>query len=186
MMHLKPMGTPGKSPAHLRAWTAEEDELLASLYRKKTKAEIAALLPAPGRSACAVEFRIRELRTRYPDRFSYIRCPWTREQDNFIRKNRHAMTAEEIGNQLTPRRTRNAVIHRARHLGISLYKCGDNAPHSRHKDEDVVLIRELRDRYSLPFHEIGGKFGISKNTIAWLYYRRHTAADAIAREYLPR
>lgn len=35
MMTLKPMGTPGKCPAHERAWTPEEEELVISLYRKK-------------------------------------------------------------------------------------------------------------------------------------------------------
>lgn len=35
MIHLKPMGTPGKCPAHERAWTPEEEELVISLYRKK-------------------------------------------------------------------------------------------------------------------------------------------------------
>ncbi|EAM2929452.1 hypothetical protein Q3P76_003135 [Salmonella enterica] len=38
-MILKPMGTPGKCPAHLRAWTAEDDELLINLYPSMKKAE---------------------------------------------------------------------------------------------------------------------------------------------------
>ncbi|ECH9429809.1 AsnC family protein [Salmonella enterica subsp. enterica] len=185
-MILKPVGTPGKCPAHRRPWTAEEDELLINLYGKKTTAEIAKLLPAPGRSAYAVKTRLSDLRERFPELIGYIRHPWTQEQDNFLRKNRHTMTAKEISNQLTPRRTESAVMSRAIYLGISLYKCGDNLSHTRHKDEDVKLIRELRDRFNLTFREIGKKFGLSKDITVWLYHHRHTAIDAIAREYLPR
>ncbi|ELW7216304.1 hypothetical protein QL297_000171 [Salmonella enterica] len=44
----------------------------------------------------------------------------------------------------------------------------------------------LRDSSDLTFREIGGKFAIDKDTTRWLYYHRHTAIDAIAREFLPR
>ncbi|EAW1194108.1 AsnC family protein, partial [Salmonella enterica subsp. enterica] len=44
----------------------------------------------------------------------------------------------------------------------------------------------LRDGSDLTFKEIGGKFAIDKDTTRWLYHHRHTAIDAIAREYLPR
>ncbi|EEE2367513.1 AsnC family protein [Salmonella enterica subsp. diarizonae] len=185
-MRLKPRGTPGKCPAHLRPWTAAEDELLISLYGKKTVAEIVKLLPAPGRSFYAVKTRLKNLRERFPDLIGYVRHPWTQEHDNFLRKNRHTMTAEEIGNRLTPRRTEDAVMCRAVRLGISFYKCGDNLSLTHHKDEDVKFIRELRDRFNLTFREIGEKFGICAGMTVWLYHHRHTAIDAIAREYLPR
>lgn len=181
-----PMGTLGKCPAHLRSWTPEEDELLVNLHGKKTVAEMAKLLPAPGRSFYAIQSRISELRERFPELFGRIRHPWTPKDDRFLRKNCHTMTAKEIGNQLTPRRTESSVTCRAFRLGISLYKCGDNLPITRHKDEDVKLIRELRDEFSLTFREIGEKFYISKDMAGWLYRHRHTAIDAIAREYLPR
>ncbi|EGZ5227236.1 hypothetical protein JJC88_002390 [Salmonella enterica] len=87
MIHLKPMGTPGKCPAHERAWTPEEEELVISLYRKKSLTEIAALLPAPGRSADAVAHKLQFLRERFPDQIGYMRPRYTQEQDNFIRKN---------------------------------------------------------------------------------------------------
>ncbi|EAN4463835.1 SANT/Myb domain-containing protein [Salmonella enterica] len=186
MSHLKPMGTPGKCPAHHRPWTAEEDELLINLHGKKTVAEMAKLLPAPRRSVYAVKTRLSDLRERFPELIGYIRHLWTQEQDNFLRKNRLTMTAREIGNRLTPRRTESAVMSRAIYLGISLRKYGDNLPQTRYKDEDVNFIRELRDRYGLPFPEIGEKFDFSKDTTKRLYYHRHTAIDAIAREYLPR
>lgn len=185
-MLLKPVGTPGQCPAHRRPWTAAEDELLINLYGKKTTAEITKLLPAPGRSFYAVKTRLRDLRERFPELIGYIRHSWTQEHDNFLRKNRHTMTAKEIGNRLTPRRTESAVMSRAIYLGISLYKCGDNLPCTRHKDEDVELLRELRDSSNLTFKEIGRRFDISKDMAVWLYHHRLTAADAIAREYLPR
>ncbi|ECH9261503.1 hypothetical protein AVA06_003301 [Salmonella enterica subsp. enterica] len=96
-MILPPMGIPGVCPAHRRPWTSEEDELLINLHGKKTAAEIAKLLPAPGRSVSAVKTRQQDLRERFPDLIGYIHHPWTQEHDNFLRKNRHTMTAEEIG-----------------------------------------------------------------------------------------
>ncbi|EBV5318852.1 AsnC family protein [Salmonella enterica subsp. enterica serovar Bredeney] len=184
-MILPPMGIPGVCPAHRRPWTAAEDELLISLYGKKTMAEMVKLLPAPGRSFYAVQIRLRVLRERFPDLIGYIQPPWTQEHDNFLRKNSHTMTAEEIGNRLTPRRTEASVTLRAFRLGISLYKCGDNLPITRHKDEDVILIRELYDGSDLSFKEVGRKFGLSKNMTSWLYHHRLTADYAIARELLP-
>ncbi|HFW4797492.1 TPA: AsnC family protein [Salmonella enterica subsp. diarizonae serovar 60-67:z35:-] len=185
-MILKPRGTPGKCPAHVRAWTPEEDELLINLHGKKTAVEIAARLPAPGRAVFAVRQRTYILSKRFPDRFGYVKQPWTPEDDRFLRRNCHTMTAKEIGNRLKQRRTERAVILRAHRLGISLYKCGDNYPRTRHKDEDVELIRELRDNSDLTFKEIGEKFDISVGVAFWLYCGRMTADDAIAREYLPR
>ncbi|HFW3090560.1 TPA: SANT/Myb-like DNA-binding domain-containing protein [Salmonella enterica subsp. enterica serovar Reading] len=185
-MILKPMRTPGECPAHLRPWTPEEDELLINLYGKKTVAEMVKLLPPPGRSFYAVKSRLKGLRERFPEKIGRISHLWTPKDDRFLRKNSYTMTAEEIGNRLTPRRTKDAVIGRAVRLGISLYKCGDNLPRTRHKDEDVILIRELRDRYNLTFREIGEKFDINKHMVGWIYHHRHTVVDAIAREYLPR
>ncbi|HFW4797591.1 TPA: SANT/Myb-like DNA-binding domain-containing protein [Salmonella enterica subsp. diarizonae serovar 60-67:z35:-] len=185
MIILPLMGRPGKCPANVRPWTPEEDELLIKLYGKKTTAEIAARLPAPGRSFYAVRKRLGKLRERFPERIGRIKHPWTPKDDSFLRRNRYTMTAKEIGNRLTPRRTEDAVTGRAAYLGVSLYKCGDNLSYTRHKDEDVKLLRELRDQYSLTFSEIGRKFGISKELTRWLYHHRLTAADAIARELLP-
>ncbi|EEE1786075.1 SANT/Myb domain-containing protein [Salmonella enterica] len=184
-MILPPMGIPGVCPAHRRPWTLEEDELLIKLHGKKTAAEMVKLLPAPGRSFYAVQIRLRVLRERFPDLIGYTQPPWTQEHDNFLRKNRHTMTAEEIGNRLTPRRTEASVTLRAFRLGISLYKCGDNLPITRYKDEDVKFIRELRDRFNLTFKEIGETFGISAGMTVWLYHHRLTADYAIARELLP-
>ncbi|EMF4471119.1 Myb-like DNA-binding domain-containing protein [Salmonella enterica] len=184
-MILPPMGIPGVCPAHRRPWTSEEDELLINLYGKKTVAEMVKLLPAPGRSAYAVKTRLSDLRERFPELIGYIRHSWTQEHDNFLRKNRHTMTAKEIGNRLTPRRTESAVMSRAIYLGISLYKCGDNLSHTRHKDEDVILIRKLYDSSNLSFKKVGEKFGLSKDMTVWLYHHRLTAADAIVRELLP-
>ncbi|HGC4928927.1 TPA: DNA-binding protein, partial [Escherichia coli] len=39
-MILKPMGTPGKAPKHVRAWTQQEDALLAELYPSHTAPEL--------------------------------------------------------------------------------------------------------------------------------------------------
>ncbi|HAK8205320.1 TPA: SANT/Myb domain-containing protein, partial [Salmonella enterica] len=169
-----------------RAWTPEEDELLINLHGKKTAAEIAARLPAPGRTVVAVKRRMDTLHKRFPGRLGYICHHWTPEDIRFLRRNRFTMTAREIGNLLTPRRTEHAVMIKANRLGIRLDKCGDNRHGTRHKDEDVKLLRELRDQSSLTYEEIGGKFDISESVAYWLCNGRMTADEAIAREYLLR
>ncbi|EOW4636556.1 AsnC family protein, partial [Escherichia coli] len=37
MMILQPMGRKGQAPAHVRAWTPEEDALLIALYPSPVK-----------------------------------------------------------------------------------------------------------------------------------------------------
>ncbi|ELO6028316.1 SANT/Myb-like DNA-binding domain-containing protein [Salmonella enterica] len=115
-MILKPMGTPGKCPAHLRPWTTEEDELLISLFGKKTAAEIAALLPSK-RTPAATLKRIQMLRELYPDRVGYICRRFTRAEDNFIRENCHTMTIAEVAAHLN--RAYTSVKSRRGTLGVS-------------------------------------------------------------------
>ncbi|EJN7307272.1 hypothetical protein NRW16_005484, partial [Escherichia coli] len=44
MYALKPMGIPGKAPAHVKAWTQQEDDLLITLYPQHTARDIAGRL----------------------------------------------------------------------------------------------------------------------------------------------
>ncbi|HBB8944100.1 TPA: hypothetical protein JTP04_001360 [Escherichia coli] len=46
MYALKPMGIPGKAPAHVKAWTQQEDDLLITLYPQHTARDIAGRLGA--------------------------------------------------------------------------------------------------------------------------------------------
>lgn len=72
-------------------------------------------------------------------------------------------------------------------MGVSLRKLGDYNPCTRYADEDVRLIRGLRDdKTPMTYREISEKFEISRLTAERLYRRRYTADDLIAREYLPR
>ncbi|EDV7104802.1 hypothetical protein A4E12_002177 [Salmonella enterica subsp. enterica] len=40
MMRLPSMGVPGRCPAHVRAWTTAEDEILMSLYAGSQKCDL--------------------------------------------------------------------------------------------------------------------------------------------------
>ena len=180
-MNLPPMGTPGKCPAHLRPWTQAEDELLLSLSGKMLLREIAELLPE--RTPHAIACRASYLRQRFPGRIPGIIRHWTAQDDRFIRRHRHSLTARQMAQHLD--RTMDAVKARARSLGISLFKCGDLHPCTRHSDEDVALIRELRDA-GMHFREIAEKFDLSQVAVRYLCYRRLTAVDAITRELLPK
>ncbi|HIA1614839.1 TPA: SANT/Myb-like DNA-binding domain-containing protein [Salmonella enterica] len=183
-MILKPMGKPGVCPKHVRPWTPEEDELLISLHGKKTTAEIVPLLPAPGRTKGAIQKRMDALLARYPDRMSRIRRLYTPKEDNFIRKNCHTMTAAEIATHLDDR-SMSSVHERARAIGVSLAKFGEQHPKARYPDELVIRVQDWRDDLSLTFKEIGRRLNIPGST-AWSLYNRLTADYASVREYMPR
>ncbi|EDA0232251.1 AsnC family protein [Salmonella enterica] len=179
MMLLKPMGTPGKCPAHCRAWTPEEDELLVNLYPSMTHNQIAITM---GRSVSSVSHRVTLLREQ--GRIPYKHHPLTPAQRRFIRDNRHTMTIKAVATTLGV--CVSTVKYAARTMGISYHKYGDIHPRTKHPDSDIELIRQLRDEHNLTFREIGEKFDIHPRTCWKLYTSRLTAADAIAREYLPR
>ncbi|EBV4819678.1 AsnC family protein [Salmonella enterica subsp. enterica serovar Newport] len=178
-MLLKPLGTPGKCPVCVRAWTPEEDELLVNLYPHMTSAQIATM---QDRSIKAVEYRVRILRDM--GRLTRKRIKLTPGQCSFIRANRLKMTAGEVADVLGI--PINTVWREIRKQNISYRKYGDFHHSTKRPDSDVELIRQLRDEYNLTFREIGEKFDISADYCQHIYYRRHTAIDAIAREYLPR
>ncbi|EAV6871676.1 AsnC family protein [Salmonella enterica subsp. enterica serovar Lexington] len=179
MLTMKPMGTPGKCPAHVRPWTASQDELLINMYPHMTYTQIANLL---GRTIGAIRWRTTLLHEAGPLTYKKIRL--TPEQCSFIRKNRHNMTHSEVAAVLgVPVVT---VKEKAWAMGVTYRKCGDAHYRTKYPDSDIELIRQLRDEYNLTFREIGEKFDIQAGVCRYLYTYRQTVADAIAREYLPR
>ncbi|EEG5394310.1 AsnC family protein [Salmonella enterica subsp. enterica] len=179
MMHLKPMGTPGKCPAHCRTWTPEEDELLVNLYPSMTCNQIAITI---GRSVSSVSHRVTLLREQ--ERIPYKHRPLTPAQHRFIRDNRHTMTIKAVATTLGV--GVSTVKYAARTMGISYRKYGDMHPRTKYPDSDIEFIRQLRDEHNLTFRKIGEKFDIHPLTCWKLYTNHLTAIDAIAREYLPR
>lgn len=182
-MHLKPMGIPGVCPKHVRAWTSEHDEFLIKNYSVLEIADIAALL---NRTVTAIESRSRVLRNKgisVPYRSK--NRPLTLSERRFIQDNRHAMTAPQIAAYLN--RHEVTIKRIARKMGLSLQKLGDYHHSVRYSDEDVHLIRALRESENpMTFREIGEKFEISSLTAQYLCSRRATAEDTISREYLSR
>lgn len=182
-MILQPMGVPGKCPAHVRAWTPDEDELLMSLYATTTPEEIAVRV---NRTRHAVYARASLLRQHYPERLAYKATPFSPQEDAFIRKCARTMTALQMGLHLG--RHRDSIRYRARVLGADLTKCGDLLSCTKVPDDDVRLIRALRDDphpRRLTFREIGEKFGISGAMARNVYVFRRTAEDAVLRRLLP-
>lgn len=184
-MILKPMGIKRVCPKHLRAWTPKEDELLISLHGKKTTAEIALLLPAPGRTKDATAKRLEVLRRLYPDRVSCLVRRYTREEDDFILKNCHAMTMAEVASHLVERNARS-VQARAAVIGAKFYKCGERRHNTKYTDDFVIQVQDWRDDLNLAFAEIDRRLGLPKMTAWWLYHNRLTADYAISRQYMPR
>ncbi|EGQ4787402.1 AsnC family protein [Salmonella enterica subsp. enterica serovar Durban] len=177
-MLLKPMGTPGKCPACVRAWTPEENELLIALYPSMTYAEMAGRL---GRSTSATMTQAGKLRKA--GKLPYKHHYFTPEQDKFIRDNCLTMTIRKVAEVL--RKSPYAVVFRAKKMGVSYAKFGDLNPRTKHPDSDVELIRALHDD-GISFAEIARKFELHPGTVYSLYHRRLTADYVIAREYLPR
>ncbi|EBF1563745.1 AsnC family protein [Salmonella enterica] len=183
MMILPPMGVPGKCPAHVRAWTSTEDEILISLYATTTTEAIANQL---NRSRYSVYARACNLRQRYPERLAYKAAPFSLQEDAYIRKYSSVMTCQQMATHLG--RCADSIRYRARLIGANLTKCGDLLPRTKIPDSDVKLIRALRDDTHprrLSFREIGEKFGISGSMARNVYCYRRTAEDAILRELLP-
>lgn len=178
-MILPPMGTLGKCPENARAWTPEEEESLISLYPDHTFREIATQL---GRTKAAVQFRA--IRLRREGHLGHKRHQFTPEQDMFIRTHRHSMTLSEVASHLG-RKSRTDIANRAKRLGVTYCKYGDLNPLTKYSDSDVGLIRALRDD-GMTFSKIAEKFEMPESTAKSIYHKRFTAADAIAREYLPR
>ncbi|EKJ3120695.1 AsnC family protein, partial [Salmonella enterica] len=83
MMRLPSMGVPGRCPAHVRAWTTAEDEILMSLYATVVVDDIADRLNRTRRSVYA---RACLLRQYYPERMAYKAVPFSQQEDAFIRK----------------------------------------------------------------------------------------------------
>lgn len=177
-MLLKPLGTPGKCPVCVRAWTPEEDELLISLHPSMTYKEMTARLDRTER-AIRARARLFIQSGILPPK----RNPFTPEQDSFIRANRHRMTLSEVAAYLG--RREDTVSHRAQQIKARYRKTGDFHRSTKYPDSDVEFVRILRDD-GLKFSVIAEKFEISESTAKALYHRRQTAIDAIAREYLPR
>ncbi|HIB6868968.1 TPA: AsnC family protein, partial [Escherichia coli] len=117
MMILQPMGRKGRAPAHVRAWTPEEDALLIALYPSTPVKDIAVRIK---RSFWGVHNRIVLLRGTYPELLKCKRLRFKPDEDKFIRKNARTMTGKQIGEYLG--RDRDSVHNRARYIGVSMKK----------------------------------------------------------------
>ncbi|ENP2198777.1 AsnC family protein [Salmonella enterica] len=177
-MIFKPIGKPGVCPKHERAWTPEEDELLIALYPSMTCKEMTKCL---NRTVNGITGRVQILIQQGRLAAKYNR--FTPEEDAFIRANRHNMTLSEVGVCLG--RSRDNVCRRAKVLGVSYQKTGDFHHATKYPDSDAGLIRALRDD-GMTFSEIAKKFEMPFTSVVSIYYIRFTAADTIAREYMPR
>lgn len=179
---MKPMGVEGVAPARCRGWKPEEDRQLIQSYPVKTIREVAADL---GRSYYSVFGRIKYLRGRgVIDTLKVI--PLTREQHRFIANNCRVMTAPQVAKKLNC--SACTVSRAAAKMGLSFRKLGDLHPLTKLSDEDVRLIRELRDDENgrrLTWREIAVKFDTHPDTARMAYHTRRSYADLVASELLP-
>lgn len=181
LLELKPMGKPGVCPKHCNGWTAEEDAVLLALWASMPASAIAERLP--GRNERAVwdrVYRMRKTGVAFP---TIKLIPFTDDEDRFIRRNCATMTAKEIGVLLN--RNPGVVLQRGHVLGVRFRKYGEHNHQAKYSDEDVNLIRALREEHNLSFPEIAVKFEMSPKQVRDLYHRRLTLDDRLREDMLP-
>ncbi len=183
-MILQPMGIPGKAPAHVKPWTRQEDEMLTSLYQENSTYQMAERIQ---RTSSAVMHRIRVLRDR--GLIGRKRKTLSREEINFLIRNRHTRTAQEMAVMVGC--TRRTVQEHLSKRGYRLQKCGDLHHLTRYSDRLVELVTELRDEQCMTFAAIAKHINhtlqikATTNTAYLLYSRRRTADDIVLYELLP-
>ena len=89
---------------------------------------------------------------------------YTPAQTEFIRVNASTLSAEEIG--LFIGRSKQAIIHTAKHINVSLKKSGENNHSAKLTDQDIDYIRELREQHGLTLKAIADKFEVHEGTIS--------------------
>lgn len=179
---LKPMGIPGVTPKCVNIWTPAEDQILIQNYTTCQLTDIVKLLPE--RTINGVNQRLRYLRER--GLVGRKNKPLTPEELLFIEENAHKLTIKQISKHLE--RATGTIIKAAYTRGISFIKLGDANPATKYCDEDVRLLRALRNDKKggqLTFKEISEKFEIPLSTVGKLYRYRHTQEDMVWRGLLP-
>ena len=97
---------------------------------------------------------------------------WTKAEDARIRALAATCNSTAIAAVLD--RTSDAVKHRARRIGVSLKKCGDNAPNVKYSDALIEAARQLHDQGYGP-RWIASRLNINEWTLrSALYYRQRT------------
>lgn len=134
-------------------YTDEEIQYLIDNYGVIPLKQIAINL---GRTYYSVVDKRKKLIRHHNIRF------YTRDEDNFIIQNSLKLTSYEVAEKLG--RSRASVSQRAIRLGIKFIKVADDSPKTVYPQEDIDLIRELRDT-GLTYYSIGKKFEIHKSYI---------------------
>ncbi|WP_250673482.1 DNA-binding protein [Escherichia coli] len=180
---LKPMGTPGVAPAHVKPWTQQEDEMLTSLYPERTARKMAEQLQRTIRS---VKWRLSILRER--GLIAIKKKPLSEDSIAVLIKKRHTRTARELAEEVgCSRKTVSTVLNKR---GYSLQKCGERHHAAKYSDHLAEQVTVLRDERGMTFAAIAEHINstqqerLTVNTVQHLYNRR-TAADAVLYELLP-
>ena len=132
-----------------RGYTEKDEQMIKALHQTHTAEQIGALL---GRSSIAIQKKASML--NLPRKISF----YTKAEDNLIIQHYKFKTAIEVALML-PYRSVDSILHRAASLGCRFQKCGVNHHSFKYSNEDVELMRSLRDE-GLTFSSIGEKFEI--------------------------
>ncbi|WP_175272253.1 hypothetical protein [Kosakonia sacchari] len=107
---------------------------------------------------------------------------WSEEEDRFLRTHAHCMSVKQFS--VIFGRTERAIQGYATTHKIRLRKYGNYHHHTKHADDDVLLIRALAES-GMSFSDIGAKFDISGKSAYQLAYYRLTAEEGETLRMLP-
>ncbi|MFL0951012.1 hypothetical protein [Vibrio parahaemolyticus] len=103
--------------------------------------------------------------------------PYTPEEDQVIFDFGQTLSLKEIGKLIN--RTSGSVGSRARKIGVSLMKHGENHHRAVHSNDDVRLVRALVDDGELTHKQISEVMEISINTVKLISYDKTRTQDHI-------
>lgn len=189
-MFILPSMTKGKGArAYITEWTVEEEALLVRLYETMTTVEIAPFFPRRTERAIAAHLSVMRKRAQggSPQLLPKSKSVhFSKEHDRFIIMHHAERSLAWIAEQLG--RTDHSIRARGHKLGVRFRKLGDANPRNKYSDEQVRLVRAMRDGDGpkLTFGQIGETLGISEQAAFKLYHYRFTADDKNWVDLLPR
>ncbi|MDP2571671.1 DNA-binding protein [Vibrio penaeicida] len=141
-----------------------------------------------GRSTTSVKTKITKLvksgvLSHQPSRYSN---PYSEVEERFIIDNQNRLSLLQVASRLG--RSRESVKEKARKLGVSYMKIGEDSPVCNLTSSDVEMMRELND-LGLTYREIARKFEADESHVrklclfqTRLYQDKSDYLDAIRRQ----
>lgn len=137
--------------------------MLRDAYSTHSRPQLAELT---GRTISSIANRANKL--------GLCRNGWTGEEIAYLRRNAQKLSSVAMAKEIN--HTAIAIRMQASKLGLSLLKTGNDSPSTVYSDDDVILIRALRDG-GMKYAEIAEKFETSIGAVWRLANTRKIAGE---------